>query len=118
MRSIQRKESGRQILTGVDAPVYALAFDIDSGHVAVGIGSEVQMTREIVSSECKSFEIGEELNFVLCSQENYATFCILPRPPELPNLRENSDNRIRARSLHVIARGSKLVASYLNHGIM
>ena len=52
------------------------------------------------------------------ASDTYATFMILPDPKPLPNSAENSDDRIRGRSLKFLHHGSKLLVSYLNHGVV
>jgi len=39
------------ILTGVDAPVYAIAIDIYSSVIALGVGSEVHLAKQVTPSK-------------------------------------------------------------------
>lgn len=48
----------------------------------------------------------------------YATLSILPAPKALPDTAERSDVRVRCRALKFMKRGSWLIATYLNHGIV
>ena len=49
--------------------------------------------------------------------ESYATVIILPKPTSLSEPKSESLD-VRGRSLHFLNGGSKLLVSYLNHGIV
>jgi hypothetical protein len=49
---------------------------------------------------------------------SYATLSILPEPKSLPDAAERSDARVCAHALHFVERGSRLIVTYLNHGIV
>ncbi|KAI6124701.1 WD40-repeat-containing domain protein [Pisolithus croceorrhizus] len=87
------------VLTGVEAPVYAIAIDAYSGVIALGMGSEVHLAKWVAPS-------------------HYATFKILPPPPELPNTSQDTDKRVRVRALAFGEGGYHLLATYLSHGII
>ncbi|KAI5994182.1 WD40-repeat-containing domain protein [Pisolithus albus] len=87
------------VLTGVEAPVYAIAIDAYSGVIALGMGSEVHLAQWVAPS-------------------HYATFKILPPPPELPNTSQDTDKRVRVRALAFREGGYHLLATYLSHGIV
>ncbi|KAG1842720.1 WD40-repeat-containing domain protein [Suillus tomentosus] len=102
MENFKEQEPVDAILTGVKAPVYAIAIDPYTGHVAIALGSEVHIAKEL-------------------ENRKYATFKILPMPPELPSPQKPSktlDNRVRARALTFKNCGRELVATYLNHGVV
>ncbi|KAG2740402.1 WD40 repeat-like protein [Suillus brevipes Sb2] len=86
-----------EVLTGTVAPVYALDIDTVTGYLAIGIGSEVHVAQEI-------------------SGDTFATFSILPKPADFSDMLP--DNRVRPRSVHFLKNGSRLIVSYLNHGII
>ncbi|KAG1900873.1 WD40-repeat-containing domain protein, partial [Suillus fuscotomentosus] len=86
-----------EVLTGTVAPVYALDVDAVTGYLAIGIGSEVHVAREI-------------------SGNTFATFTILPKPADLSDMLP--DSRVRPRSVHFLKNGTRLIISYLNHGII
>ncbi|KAI6106291.1 hypothetical protein EV401DRAFT_2078137 [Pisolithus croceorrhizus] len=69
------QDQDSDILTGVDAPVYAIAIDAYSGVIALGMGSEVHLAKWVLPS-------------------HYATFKILPPPPELPNTLPDTDKHV------------------------
>ncbi|KAI6040011.1 hypothetical protein EDC04DRAFT_2894716 [Pisolithus marmoratus] len=87
------------VLTGVDTPVYAIAIDTYSGVLALGMGSEVHLAKWVAPN-------------------HYATFKILPPPPELPNTPQDTDKRVRVRALAFREGGHHLLATYLSHGIV
>ncbi|KIK22687.1 hypothetical protein PISMIDRAFT_11405 [Pisolithus microcarpus 441] len=93
------EESTSSILTGTKAPVFALTVDEYSGHVAIALGSEIHIAKEI-------------------ARDKYATFRIFPPPPELPLTAEQPDKRIRGRALAFREKGSEWVVTYLNHGVV
>ncbi|KAG2094667.1 WD40-repeat-containing domain protein, partial [Suillus discolor] len=86
-----------EVLTGTAAPVYALDVDAVTGYLAIGIGSEVHVAQEI-------------------SGNTFATFTILPKPADLSDMSPNS--RVHPRSVHFLKNGTRLIVSYLNHGII
>ncbi|KAI6125168.1 WD40-repeat-containing domain protein [Pisolithus croceorrhizus] len=93
------QDQDSDILTGVDAPVYAIAIDTYSGVIALGMGSEVHLAKWV-------------------SPSHYATFKILPPPPELPNTLPDTDKHVRVRALAFTEGGDHLLATYLSHGIV
>ncbi|KAI6036201.1 hypothetical protein BKA83DRAFT_4485271 [Pisolithus microcarpus] len=99
----QDPDSAQAILLGVKAPVYCLDLDSSSGKLAIGVGPEIHIAKPI-------------------AHRRYATFDILAMPPELRSISEpdgaDDEYLVRARSLHFLRGGSKLIASYLNHGIV
>ncbi|KAG2092259.1 WD40-repeat-containing domain protein, partial [Suillus cothurnatus] len=102
VENIEDREPVHSVLTGVRAPVYAIAIDSHTNHLAIRVGSEVHIAKEV-------------------SYRKYATFKILPMPPELPSPlkpKEQVDNRVRARSLTFKNFGRELVVAYLNHGVV
>ncbi|KAI6098568.1 WD40-repeat-containing domain protein [Pisolithus sp. B1] len=103
LSDFQDPESAQAILLGVKAPVYCLDLDSLSGKLALGVGSEIHIAKPI-------------------AHKRYATFDILPMPPQLRSISESdsADDKclVCTRSLHFLRGGNKLVASYLNHGIV
>ncbi|KAG1842000.1 WD40-repeat-containing domain protein, partial [Suillus tomentosus] len=102
MENFKEQEPVDSILTGVKAPVYAITIDPYTGHVAIALGSEVHVAKAL-------------------ENRKYATFKILPMPPELPSSQKPSktlDNRVRARALTFKNCGRELVVTYLNHGVV
>jgi hypothetical protein len=102
----------------VRAPVYAIAIDSHTDHLAIGVGSEVHIAKEVSYSTWVSVVVSEGFSNNL---GKYATFKILPMPPELPSPskpKEQVDNRVRARSLTFKNFGRELVVAYLNHGVV
>jgi WD40 repeat protein len=100
LSNFSKQEEAREVLTGLDAPVYAIAIDPASGVLALGIGVEVQITSEIGGSG-----------------GNYSTSRILSKPPELLQSTSSSKD-LWPRSLHFLKGGNRLIVSYLNHGIV
>ncbi|KAG1889753.1 uncharacterized protein F5891DRAFT_1198419 [Suillus fuscotomentosus] len=102
MENFKEQEPIDAILTGVKAPVYAIAIDPYTGHIAIALRSEVHIAKEL--ENCR-----------------YATFKILPIPPELPSPQKPSktlDNCVRTHVLTFKNCGRELVATYLNHSIV
>ncbi|KII90927.1 hypothetical protein PLICRDRAFT_107458, partial [Plicaturopsis crispa FD-325 SS-3] len=95
-------DNAHEVKTGINAPVYTLAFDVESGFLGLAAGSEVQVLREINSTQ---------------NRRVFSTFTIMPRPNLLSNLPEEDHESIRGRSVHFTHRGTRLVVSYLSHGI-
>ncbi|KIK18251.1 hypothetical protein PISMIDRAFT_109835 [Pisolithus microcarpus 441] len=94
----ETQESTSSILTGTKAPVFTLTVDEYSGYVAIALGSEIHVAKEVAYK--------------------YATFKIFPPPSELPLMAEQPDKRIRGRALAFRERGTELVVAYLNHGMV
>ncbi|KAG2104627.1 WD40-repeat-containing domain protein [Suillus cothurnatus] len=102
VENIEDWEPVHSVLTGVQAPVYAIAIDLHTNHLAIRVSSEVHIAKEV-------------------SYRKYATFKILPMPPELPSPlkpKEQVDNWVRARSLTFKNFRRELVVAYLNHGVV
>ncbi|EDR04847.1 uncharacterized protein LACBIDRAFT_330383 [Laccaria bicolor S238N-H82] len=97
--SPKEENTGCEVLTGITASVDALDVDAESNYLAIGVGSEVQVSKKI-------------------TEYTYATFVIMPSPPKLVLEKEGDDERIRPRSVHLLPGGSQLIVSYLNHGIV
>ncbi|KAI6046194.1 quinon protein alcohol dehydrogenase-like superfamily [Pisolithus marmoratus] len=93
------QDQDSDVLTGVDAPVDVIAIDAYSGVIALGMGSEVHLAKWV-------------------SPSHYATFKILPLPPELPNTLQDTDKRVRVQALAFREGGDHLLATYLSHGIV
>ncbi|KAH7904904.1 WD40-repeat-containing domain protein [Hygrophoropsis aurantiaca] len=96
--SFQTNELAHGILTGTRAPVYAMAFYEPNAYVALGMGGEVHIAKEIASRQ-------------------YATFVLLPKPSDFLDRPSDADLRIRVRSMH-FTQENKLIVSYLIHGIV
>ncbi|KAI6094034.1 WD40-repeat-containing domain protein [Pisolithus croceorrhizus] len=103
LSDFQDPNSAQAILLGVKAPVYCLDLDASSGKLAVGVGPEIHIAQPI-------------------AHRQYASFDILAMPPELQSTStsEGADDEylVRACSLHFLRGRNKLVALYLNHGIV
>ncbi|OSC96222.1 WD40 repeat-like protein [Trametes coccinea BRFM310] len=83
---------------GVRSEVHCLAYDVDARYLAIGIGEEVHITRERHTHD-------------------YSGDLMLPPPgPERESV--DSDERLRAVSVHFLSNRSQLIASYLAHGII
>jgi len=88
-----------EVLSGTEAPVESLDIEAKSGFLAIGVGSEVEIAKQL-------------------SEHVYSTFILMPSPSP-PGLRPHgADDRIRPRSVHFLPGGWKLIVSYLNHGIV
>ncbi|KAJ3500406.1 hypothetical protein NLJ89_g9810 [Agrocybe chaxingu] len=88
------ENTAREVLTGVEASVESLDIDATSGYLAMAVGREVQVAKQI-------------------TDRNYATFVVMPDPPILP---QSAADSVKPRSAHFLPGGRKLVASYLSHG--
>ncbi|KAH7906906.1 WD40-repeat-containing domain protein [Hygrophoropsis aurantiaca] len=99
METFKAQEPSNSVLTGTKASVYAIAADRYTGHISVGLGSEVHIAKEV-------------------GPKKYATFKILPSPEPLPQTSPNADQRIRARALEFMTKGTCLLVAYLNHGVV
>ncbi|KAH7908131.1 WD40-repeat-containing domain protein [Hygrophoropsis aurantiaca] len=83
---IKDTETMFEILTGIQAPIYCIDSHASSGNLAVGVGCEVHIAREM-------------------SKSAYVTFTVMPEPPSLPrhlvsdDTSEDRDNRVRARAI-------------------
>ncbi|KDR77838.1 hypothetical protein GALMADRAFT_138884 [Galerina marginata CBS 339.88] len=87
------------VLTDVAGIVYSLGTCVGSDYVAIAVGSDIQVAKQITN-------------------ESYAAFVVMPPPFALPIVEIEADDRIRASAVHLTSGGSRLVASYLNHGII
>ncbi|KAG6370211.1 WD40-repeat-containing domain protein [Boletus reticuloceps] len=99
LERFEMQEFNNAVLTGVNGPVYALAFEDFSSDLAVAVGSEVHIAKEITPTK-------------------YATYKILPSPQVLPHMPQDTDQRVRARSMAFAQDGTSLVVSYLSHGVV
>ncbi|KAM6491151.1 WD40-repeat-containing domain protein, partial [Amanita muscaria] len=98
----------QKIQTGVDnTPVYAISADIYTERIALAVGPEVHIANEVG-----------------ILKKHYVTTAILPRPSNLsvnPHVNgpsdEGTDRRLRGHSVHFLS-GSRLLVSYLSHGIV
>jgi len=104
------------ILTGVDAPIYAIAIDAYSGVIALGMGPEVHLAKRVAPSKYHPHRLEQLLTVVYT--DHYATFKIFPPPPELPSTMQDIEKRIRVRALAFKEGGRHLIATYLSHGIV
>ncbi|KAI6027710.1 hypothetical protein BKA83DRAFT_4490253 [Pisolithus microcarpus] len=93
------QDQDSDVLTGVDAPAYAIAINAYSGVIALGMGSEVHLAKWV-------------------SPSHYATFKILPLPLELLNTLPEADKHVQVRALAFREGGDHLLATYLSHGIV
>ncbi|KAG2103710.1 uncharacterized protein F5147DRAFT_654626 [Suillus discolor] len=91
------QDPDHEVLTGTVAPVYALDIDTVTGYLAISIGSEVHVAQEILGN-------------------TFAMFVILPKPADFPDMLP--DSRVHLRSVHFLKNGTRLIVSYLNHGII
>ncbi|KAI6035844.1 hypothetical protein EDC04DRAFT_2604834 [Pisolithus marmoratus] len=69
------QDQDSDVLTGVDAPVDVIAINAYSGVIVLGMGSKVHLAKWV-------------------SPSHYATFKILPLPPELPNTLQDTDKHV------------------------
>ncbi|KAI0715186.1 WD40-repeat-containing domain protein [Earliella scabrosa] len=103
-----------QIELGVRGTIYALCYDKHTRCLAVGVGCDVYITREV-------------------EPNHYEGACMFPPPPTQPDTRANLRNpgadhsnapapdresRVRPVDLHFLRDGRQLLASYLAHGIV
>ncbi|KAH7920025.1 WD40 repeat-like protein [Leucogyrophana mollusca] len=94
-----------EVLTGVKAPVYCMDLHSSSRELAIGLGCEVHVAKEMTKA-------------------TYATFTVLPEPTALPSRNPDADSntnddiRVRARAVYFFKNSRKLVVAYLNHGIV
>ncbi|KAH7921123.1 WD40 repeat-like protein, partial [Leucogyrophana mollusca] len=93
-----------EVLTGVQAPVYCTDLHSSGRELAIGLGCEVHIAKEM-------------------TKFTYATFTVLPEPTALP--RHDSDEDVdtddvwvRARAISFFKNPRQLVVAYLNHGII
>jgi len=81
------------VLTGVDAPVYTITIDAYSGVIALGMGPEVHLAKQVAPSE-HHLPLLVRLLTVMYA-DHYATFKIFPPPPELPSTVQDIEKCIR-----------------------
>ncbi|KAJ3511307.1 hypothetical protein NLJ89_g4174 [Agrocybe chaxingu] len=89
----------QEVLIGTVATIYSLDYNRNSDRLAVGVGSEVQVVAKLTA-------------------DTYATSVLLPAPPTTQLPRDCEDSRLRPLSVHLLSRGSQVIVSYLNHGIV
>ncbi|KAI6002071.1 quinon protein alcohol dehydrogenase-like superfamily [Pisolithus albus] len=92
-------ETTNSVLTGIRAPVFALAVDEYSGDIAIALGSEIHIAQTLQSGKC-------------------VTRSIFPPPKDLPLIGEQLDKRVRGRAIAFKDKGNLLVVTYLHHGIV
>lgn len=93
------QDPSSSVLTGIKSPIFALSVDEYSGDIAIAVGSEIHIAKEI-------------------TPRNYVTIKIFPPPSELVNTMEEADKRVRGRAIMFREKGSELVVAYLNHGVV
>ncbi|KAI0323557.1 WD40 repeat-like protein [Cubamyces sp. BRFM 1775] len=84
---------------GARSTVHCLDYDTTSSRLAIGMGEEVHITREITPNR-------------------YSGDVVLPAPPEHENIEHSPDQRLRAITVRFHDDGAALVVSYLAHGII
>ncbi|KAI6008457.1 WD40-repeat-containing domain protein [Pisolithus marmoratus] len=87
------------IRLGIKAPVFCMDIDVSSNLWAIGVGNQVNIT-------------------AADNQDEYTAATRLPAPPKVEAKYTDNDLRVRPRALHFLSGGRKLIASYLNHGIV
>ncbi|RDX51813.1 WD40 repeat-like protein [Lentinus brumalis] len=87
------------IRVGVRTTIYCLDYDVSTGCLAIGMGEEVHLTREV-------------------KRNNYDGDLVLPRPSEPERMNEGGDTRLRAISVKFYTDGTQLVVSYMAHGVI
>jgi len=110
------------IRTGVgNLAVYAFAVSHRTPNIALSVGYEVHIAAPMnvnsaLSPYCSQFPC------LTSNLGSYASVTILPKPMSLSESKsEPPDSEfadVWGRSLHFLGSGSKLLASYLNHGIV
>jgi hypothetical protein len=97
-------------------PVYAITVDANSSYIALAIGPEVHLANMLKHNRTYTDRHQQQVLFFL---GHFATISILPKPKELPGLSiDDVYHGVRGRGLHFVQRGSRLIVSYLNHGIV
>ncbi|KAL6300928.1 WD40 repeat-like protein [Sparassis latifolia] len=88
------------IHVGVRGPIYCLDYDAINGQLAIGMGSDVHVTRE-------------------GHKDHYFGSVKFPSPPLVDSTGgHDNDTRVRPVGLHFAKRGRILIASYTAHGVI
>jgi len=102
------------VLTGIKSSVFAVSIDEYSGSLAICIGPEVHLAKEIAPGV---FHVSDHWYVVLTNGPvRYASFKIFPCPRECSA--KLVDKHVRGRALSFTERGTKLVVAYLYHGVV
>ncbi|RPD61509.1 WD40 repeat-like protein [Lentinus tigrinus ALCF2SS1-6] len=87
------------IFLGARSTVYCLDYDVNTSCLAIGMGEEVHVTREV-------------------SQNLYDGDIVFPGPPDPIVENGDRDARLRTVAVKFHKAGTNLIASYVGHGIM
>jgi len=114
---VQTGHKGRSIDIGVEGHIHCLDYDSTTKCLAVGVGEHVFITKDLGDA-------GAPLTCNNCSHRlmvdlslDYAAVVSLPMPTNQVEA-ANNDVRIRPRGAHFMGNGTRLVVSYLNHGVV
>lgn len=86
--------------------------------MGISIGPEIHIAHLLVSNGESAGALWHNYTKIDVSPGSYATLSILPGPRPLPNVGAKVDQRVRGRALRFIKNSSRLIVSYLNHGVV
>lgn len=102
------------MLTGIKSSVFAISINEYGGSVAICIGPEVHLVKEITPGV---FHVSAHWYVVLKNGlVRYASFKIFPSPRKCPA--KLVDKHVCGRALSFTERGAKLIIAYLYHGVV
>ncbi|KAI9060079.1 WD40 repeat-like protein [Trametes sanguinea] len=94
-----RTSQQHEIHLGVRSNIICLDYDVNHNYLAVGLGNEVHLTREV-------------------ERNRYNGDKTLPPPSGSQEPSGDADSRLRPVSVHFLNNGDSLIVSYLRHGIV
>jgi hypothetical protein len=108
-------QSGRDINIGVRSQISCIAYDTNNNYLAVGCGEEVYITKETHEGLHTNIFLLTSVDALIAG---YTAVIQIPRPVDRDIEQHNSDNRLRPRGLHFMKKGTVIIVSYLNHGVV
>lgn len=95
-----------------------MVADEYTNSLGISLGDEVQVARQggPTGKLDMHFE-ALKLKLFTCT-DLYSTFALMPRPPKSFQVQGTTDERVYPRCIHFLDKGTKLVVSYLHHGIV
>ena len=113
---MQKDYSEDAIHLGAKGTVECLTYDATSRYLAVGMSSDVYITREVAkslaSSSCLCIQCTHR------TEDQYKGAQKYPPPRDADETSTEPDTRVRPVALHFANGGKSLIVSYLNHGIV
>ena len=99
-------------------PIICLDADKHTKHLALGAGAEVHIAALLKGGCACMFCVTLASHWEYVAADRYSSCSVLPKPRPLTRAPVHGDTRVRPVSVHLQHKQSRLIVSYLNHGIV